>query len=215
MDPAGPMPDSSRPTPPGAARAGRRRAGARDGLVAGPDSFWAWLAELGTSPIRLTPDNVAVSMSVRWLGGMTVHGRFLDVQGAIHLPVDADDTVAVTVEIQADSVRTGIALRDRHLRGPLFLDAAHHPAIVFRGSDVMRLPTHIAVPGSLTIRGITRTEELRCSIAQLATGRRELLADLTLSRRAYRVGVPHGLRRLDPLFVVIGDEVRISIRVAL
>jgi hypothetical protein len=27
--------------------------------------------------------------------------------------------------------------------------------------------------------------------------------------------VPRGLRRLDPLFVVIGDEVRISIRVAL
>jgi len=78
----------------------------------------------------------------------------------------------------------------------------------------MRLPTHIAVPGSLTIRGITRTEELRCSIAQSATGR-ELLADVTLSRRAYGVGVPRGLRRLDPLFVVIGDEVRISIRVAL
>ena len=70
--------------------------------------------------------------------------------------------------------------------------------------------THIAVPGSLTIRGITRTEELRCSI----TGR-ELLGDATLSRRAYNVGVPRGLRRLDPLFVVIGDDVRISIRVAL
>jgi len=214
MDPAGPMPDSGRPTQPGAPRAGRRRAAARDGLVAGPDSCWAWLAELGTSPIRLTPDNVIVSMSVRWLGGMIVRGRFQDVRGAIHLPVDDDDTVAVTVEIKADSVRTGIGLRDRHLRGPLFLDAAHHPTILFRGSDVMRLPTHIAVPGSLTIRGITRTEELRCSITHTPT-RHELLADVTLSRRAYDVGVPRGLRRLDPLFVVIGDEVRISIRVAL
>ena len=213
MDPAGPMPDSSRPTS-GAARAGRRRAGARDGLVAGSESYWAWLAELGTSPIRLTPDNVAVSMSVRWLGGMIVRGRFTDVRGAIHLPIDEDDTVAVTVEVYADSVRTGVSLRDRHLRGPLFLDAARHPTITFRGADAMRLPTHIAVPGSLTIRGITRTEELRCSISRTPTGR-ELLADLTLSRRAYNVGVPRGLRRLDPLFVVIGDEVRISIRVAL
>lgn len=213
MDPAGPMPDSSRPTS-GAARAGRRRAGARDGLVAGSESCWAWLAELGTSPIRLTPDNVAVSMSVRWLGGMIVRGRFTDIRGAIHLPVDEDDTVAVTVEVYADSVRTGISLRDRHLRGPLFLDAARHPTIMFRGADVLRLPTHIAVPGSLTIRGITRTEELRCSISRTPTGR-ELVADLTLSRRAYNVGVPRGLRRLDPLFVVIGDEVRISIRVAL
>ena len=213
MDPVGPMPGNSRPTP-GAARAGRRRSGARAGLAADPDSRWAWLAELGTSPIRLTPENVAVSMSVRWLGGLIVRGRFADVRGAIHLPIDDDDTVAVTVEVYAESVRTGISLRDHHLRGPLFLDAAHHPIIMFRGGDVMRLPTHIAVPGSLTLRGITRTEELRCSIAQSATGR-ELLADLTLSRRAYNVGVPRGLRRLDPLFVVIGDEVRISIRVTL
>jgi len=198
----------------GPARAGRRRAGARDGASPTLDGRWSWLAPLGSSPIRLTPDNVVATVSVRWLGGMIVRGRFTDVRGVIHLPADVDDTVAVTAEIRADSVRTGISLRDRHLRGPLFLDAAHHPVITFRGGDVMRLPTHIAVPGSLTIRGITRTEELRCSIADTGS-RRELLADVTLSRRAYNVGVPRGLRRLDPLFVVIGDEVRISIRVIL
>jgi hypothetical protein len=38
---------------------------------------------------------------------------------------------------------------------------------------------------------------------------------VTLSRRAYSVGVPTGLRKLDPLFVVIGDEVRISVTVRL
>jgi 3-(3-hydroxy-phenyl)propionate hydroxylase len=145
---------------------------------------------------------------------MIVRGRFADVRGLIHMPADDEDTVAVTVEVRADSVRTGIALRDRHLRGPLFLDALHHPLITFRGSDVMRLPTHIAVPGSLTIRGVTRTEELRCAIGE-RDGRPELTADVTLSRRAYGVGAPRGWRRLDPLFVVIGDEVRISITVLL
>jgi 3-(3-hydroxy-phenyl)propionate hydroxylase len=130
------------------------------------------------------------------------------------VPVHDSDTAAVTVEVGADSVRTGISLRDRHLRGPLFLDAVRHPVITFRGGDVMRLPTHIAVPGSLTIRGVTRTEELRCQIGD-PSPRRDLFADVTLSRRAYNVGVPTGLRRLDPLFVVIGDEVRISVRVTL
>jgi polyisoprenoid-binding protein YceI len=153
-------------------------------------------------------------MSVRWLGGMIVRGRFVDVQGMIHLPTSDDDTMAVTVEVRADSVRTGISLRDRHLRGPLFLDAAHHPLITFRGGDALRLPAHIAVPGSLTIRGITRTEELRCSIGE-ADSPRELTADVTLDRRAYDVGVPRGIRRLDPLFMVIGDEVRVAIRVVL
>ena len=207
---SGPRPGSGPPSA-GSARAGRRRAAARDGTGAALSDRWAWLAPLGTASIRLTPDNVVVTMSVRWLGGMLVRGRFIDVRGMIHLPTDDEDTAAVTVEVRADSIRTGISLRDRHLRGPLFLDAARHPTITFRGGDVMRLPTHVAVPGSLTIRGVTRTEELRCSLDDAASG--QLAADVTLSRRAYGVGVPTGIRRLDPLFVVIGDEVRIAIRV--
>lgn len=198
--------------PLGSARANRRRAGARDGVGAAAEGRWAWLGPLGTKPIRLTPDNVVVTVAVRWLGGMIVRGRFMDVHGTIHVPAAEDDTAAVTVEVRADSIRTGIGLRDRHLRGPLFLDAAQYPTITFRGGDVMRLPTHVAVPGSLTIRGVTRTEELRCSMDDIASGG-PLAADLTLSRRAYGIGVPRGLRRLDPLFAVIGDEVRISIRV--
>lgn len=198
----------------GPARAGRRRATARDGTAAGANGRWAWLSPLGSEPVRLTPDNTHVSIAVRWLGGLVVRGTFADVRGTIHVPVDDDDTAAVTVEVRTDSVRTGISLRDRHLRGPLFLDAQRYPTISFRGGDVMRLPTHVAVPGSLTVRGVTRTEELRCSLDDVAT-RRELVADVILSRRAYGVGVPHGLRRLDPLFVVIGDDVRIGIRVSL
>ena len=209
MEP-GPIHGSDRTTP-GAARTGRRRQGAFDGSRSGLESRPEWLAQLGPGPVRLTPDNVEVEMSVRWLGGLVVRGRFIDVRGTIHFP-DSAGTGAVTVEIRADSVRTGISLRDRHLRGPLFLDAARHPVITFRGGDIMRLPNYIAVPGSLTIRGVTRTEELRCAIENAPSGHR-LMGEVTLSRRVYGVGVPHGLRRLDPLFVVIGDDVRISLRV--
>ena len=208
----GPVSGSNR-APLGPVRAGRRRLGAPENLGGVDMGRWAWLSPLGSEPIRLTPDNTVVTISVRWLGGMIVRGRFMDVRGMIHVPVGDDDTAAVTVEIRADSVRTGIGLRDRHLRGPQFLDAAHHPLITFRGGDVMRLPTHIAVPGSLTIRGVTRTEELRCSLERVGTAR-ELIGDTTLSRRAYNVGVPTGLRRLDPLFVVIGDELRVSVVVS-
>ena len=211
MEP-GPVHGSDRTTG-GPARVGRRRQGAAENLRVGSDTRPEWLAQLGPGPLRLTPDNVRVEMSVRWLGGLIVRGRFMEVRGTIHLP-DASGTAAVTVEIRADSVRTGISLRDRHLRGPLFLDAARHPVITFRGGDIMRLTTAIAVPGSLTIRGVTRTEELRCSL-ESESAQRTLVADVTLSRRAYDVGVPRGLRRLDPLFAVIGDEVKISVRVSI
>ena len=72
--------------PPVPLDAGRRRAATRDGTGAALGDRWAWLAPLGASPIRLTPDNVVVTMSVRWLGGMIVRGRFMDVRGIIHVP---------------------------------------------------------------------------------------------------------------------------------
>jgi polyisoprenoid-binding protein YceI len=212
MEP-GPIPGRGRASPE-VPRPNRRRLGALESARDGVGKQWAWLDSLGPGPIRLTPENVTVAISVRWLGGLSVRGTFADVRGSIHVPSSDDGTAAVTVEIRADSVRTGISLRDRHLRGPMFLDAARHPMITFRGSDVMRLPSHVALPGSLTIRGVTRTEELRCSLGGFDS-RREIVATTTLSRRAYGVGQPSGVRRLDPLFVVIGDEVTISIRVTL
>ena len=212
MDP-GPMPGSDRAAA-GPARTGRRRMGARDTGATDAGGRWSWLSALGDGPVRLTADNVLVEMSVRWLGGLIVRGVFREVRGVIHVPRYDDDNAAITVEVAADSVRTGISLRDRHLRGPLFLDATHHPTVTFRGGDAMRLPTHIAIPGSLTIRGVTRTEELRCPLDGFTAGA-SLCGAVMLSRRAYGVGVPTGLRRLDPLFVVIGDDVRISVTVRL
>jgi polyisoprenoid-binding protein YceI len=212
MDPE-PMPGSDRAAT-GPARVGRRRLGGREDGVAAVGTRWSWLSALGGGPVRLTAENASVEMSVRWLGGMIVRGVFREVRGVIHVPRHDDESAAVTVEVAADSVRTGITLRDRHLRGPLFLDAGHHPTVTFRGGDVMRLPTHVAIPGSLTIRGVTRTEELRCPLDGFEAGS-SLRGAVTLSRRAYSVGVPTGLRKLDPLFVVIGDEVRISVTVRL
>jgi polyisoprenoid-binding protein YceI len=175
----------------------------------------AWLSRLTPGPIRLSPENTTVAFAVRWLGGLIVRGTFGGVRGVIHVPDDDATAASVSVELASDGIRTGISLRDRHLRGPLFLDASHHPTITFRGGSVMRWPTHLAVPGSLTIRGITRTEELHCTLDEEPGVRRDLVVTLTLSRRSYAVGSPRGLRRLDPLFMVIGDEIRISARVRL
>ena len=106
----GPISGSNRAASMGPARAGRRRLGAREGSAV-EDGHWSWLASLGTGPIRLTPENVIVAIAVRWLGGFIVRGRFMDVRGTNHVPAHEVDTAAVTVEVLADSVRTGISLR--------------------------------------------------------------------------------------------------------
>src|SRR5438105_2814705 len=100
----------------------------------------------------------------------TVRGTFDGVRGTIHLPDGDIGRASVHVEVALESVRTGIGIRDRHLRGPHFFDAAQHRTATFRGGSILRWPVHWSLPGSLTLRGVTWTEELLCHIED-ASGR--------------------------------------------
>ena len=81
------------------------------------------------SPFDLGVSNASVSFRVRWFGVVTVSGRFDAITGTLLVGNDEDD-LAVTVDVSSASVKTGIALRDRHLRGRRFLGrrtASGHP----------------------------------------------------------------------------------------
>jgi polyisoprenoid-binding protein YceI len=168
--------------------------------------------------MALSADNTTVGFSVRWLGVLTVRGSFSQISGVVRIPEGDLARVSVRAEVGLESVRTGIGLRDRHLRGGDFFEVSRHPVATFRGGSSMRWPTHITLPGSLTIRGQTCTEELACQVQDPRIDGRPtpcvtIRATAKIDRRAYGVGVVHGLRRLDPLFHVIGDEIVIEITV--
>ena len=154
-----------------------------------------------------------IHFSVRHMVVARVRGQFARWTGTV-LAEDGDlSRGTVEVVIDASSIDTGVADRDKHLKSADFFDVERFPELTFKGRGTRKLnETSLRLTGDLTIRGVTRTEELRCALDGVATGG-GLVADATLSRRAYGVGVPRGLRRLDPLFAVIGDDVRISIRV--
>jgi len=67
------------------------------------------------------------------------------------------------VEVTATTLRTGVDLRDEHLRGENWLDAAHHPSITLEVTGTT-LATPIAanrpamarVRGRFTLHGVTR-----------------------------------------------------------
>jgi polyisoprenoid-binding protein YceI len=175
-------------------------------------------ASLGVQDIALTAQNTSVSFSVRWLGVLTVRGSFSQISGVVRIPDGDLARVSVRAEVGLESVRTGIGLRDRHLRGGDFFEVSRHPVATFRGGSSMRWPTHVTLPGSLTIRGHTCTEELACEIQDPRIDGRPtscvtIRATAHVDRRAFGIGVVHGLRRLDPLFHLIGDEVVIEIGV--
>jgi polyisoprenoid-binding protein YceI len=86
-----------------------------------------------------------------------VRGRFTRFGGAIH-GADGDLTAAsVAVEIDADSIDTGVTDRDNHLKSPDFFDVAAFPKLSFQSTKVEALGEgNFRLHGQLTIRGTTR-----------------------------------------------------------
>jgi polyisoprenoid-binding protein YceI len=85
-----------------------------------------------------------------------VRGRFPDVEATV---MEAGDRSASSVEavIQVASIDTGDEKRNAHLRSVDFFDAANHPEIRFRSTELKPAgEDRFELAGELTIRGVTR-----------------------------------------------------------
>jgi polyisoprenoid-binding protein YceI len=98
-----------------------------------------------------------VRFSVRHLVIAKVRGQFSRWTGTITVPDGDFDRASVNVTIDASSIDTGVADRDRHLRSEDFLDAERHPEITFATSRVEPgAGDRLRLVGPLTIRGVSR-----------------------------------------------------------
>ena len=109
----------------------------------------------------IDPDHSTISFSVKYMMITTVHGRFDSFRGRIKLDLDRPDNAAVEVEIDADSINTGIGARDTHLRSADFFDVERYPKATFRSTSIESNGGRFVIAGELTIRGITRSLSLR------------------------------------------------------
>ncbi len=87
----------------------------------------------------------------------TARGKFTRFEGRIDIDRDHIERSSVWVRIDASSIDTGIATRDKHLRGPEFFNVAKFPAITFKSRGVKQTGGESAdIVGDLTMHGTTR-----------------------------------------------------------
>lgn len=169
-------------------------------------------AHPGELRLVLDPASLQVGFTAS-LGPFPVRGSFGDVRGVLEIPPAGIEHAALTVEVGAASLTTGLAMRDRHLRGPSFLDAAHHPCITWVNHLVAHDNGDLIVAGRLTLRGHERELRTRCTLARAGQGagaRIVLGATLDIACREHGVAVPVGIDRLNPIFLVVGKRVRVD-----
>jgi polyisoprenoid-binding protein YceI len=104
----------------------------------------------------IDPAHSEVGFVARHLMVSKVRGSFTQVSGEITV---AEDPLAstVTVHIPTESINTGVADRDTHLRNSDFLDVEKYPELTFRSTGLTQ-PSgdKFKLNGELTIREVTR-----------------------------------------------------------
>lgn len=146
-----------------------------------------------TWQINTTGSRLEFAVKQRILGilGMTVRGRFVDVQGTVTIDERVPENSSVEAVIRSASIDTGISGRDRHLRSADFFDVERYPQISFQSRSVEPIDAtagRYRVIGSLTVKGISREVVLELSAdPEQNVNQRDLhfVATTTVSRRDF------------------------------
>lgn len=86
----------------------------------------------------------------------TVRGSFKEFEGTAHIDTTTPANSKVELTIKAESIDTGVADRDGHLRSGDFFESETHPDITFSSTNVERDGSDWTVTGDLTIKGVSK-----------------------------------------------------------
>jgi len=143
-----------------------------------------------------------------------VRGRFNEFEGRIQADRARPEASSVELTIQAASIDTANASRDKDLRGADFFDVEKYPTITFRSTRVTpKGKDSYDVAGTLTMRGVSKEVTLPVTFLGFMKNMRGVEAAgfetaVTLNRKDF--GIVWN-RALDAGGVLLGDEVYVSI----
>jgi polyisoprenoid-binding protein YceI len=105
---------------------------------------------------EIDPSHSGIEVVARHLMVSKVRGRFGVFGGTVHVD-EVPEKSWVEATIDAASIDTGNADRDKHLRSGDFLDVEQYPEITFRSTATeITGENTLTVTGDLTVRGTTR-----------------------------------------------------------
>ena len=112
---------------------------------------------LQTGEYTVDPTHTRIGFVARHAMVTKVRGAFNQFEGTGFFDADDPTSSKLQLTIRADSIDTGNADRDAHLRGNDFFDMEQYPEITFASTSVEKVgDDEYRVTGDLTIKGLTR-----------------------------------------------------------
>ena len=150
-----------------------------------------------------------VEFTVRHLGVGRSPGRFDTFRGEI---VTAENPLesTVTAEIDTDSINTGNADRDAHVRGSDFLDTDRFPTATFRSTGIRADGEDYLIDGEFTLHGVTKPVTLEAELGGFTDNGQGgtligISASTTVNRTDFGVGPEGG--------AMLGEKIKITLEI--
>ncbi len=143
-----------------------------------------------------------------------VRGRLRDLKGTILIEPGKPEASSVEFTIQAKSIDTGVADRDKHLRSADFFDVEKFPEISFKSTKIVPAgKDRYDVTGSFTMHGVTKVITIPVTLLGIAKDpwgneRAGFEVVMSLNRKDY--GIVWN-KILDAGGTMLGEEVSIAI----
>ena len=149
------------------------------------------------------PENSSIKFFVK--ASVAINGAFDKWDATLTMSSPDVATAVLDVKIQAASVNTGSGMKDNELKGDKFFDVKQDPLITFHSTKVVQTsPETFDVPGTFTIRGVSKPETLTLTLSGKGTGNGEVKGTMAFDRKDY------GMNRGIP-FIKIADRVEVNV----
>lgn len=165
--------------------------------------------------LTIDPNHSEADFSIKHMAISRVHGQFSHITGTIVLDTKDMAKSSVHAVIPIKTIDTGVAMRDKDLRGKDFFNVAKYPDMTFQSTSVAPDKGGYKVVGNLTMHGVTRPVTLQMNKPSRPVNlhgkiHRGFQATTTLKRKNFGLNW-HGL--LPDGNAMIGNTVKITLDV--
>ncbi len=110
-----------------------------------------------TTTWKIDPAHSVAEFKIKHMMIANVKGKFSGINGTLNFDEASPANSTVEASIPLETVSTGDAQRDGHLKSADFFNVEVHPTMTFKSTKIeVKKPGELAVTGDLTIHGITK-----------------------------------------------------------
>ena len=152
---------------------------------------------------KVTPVKSSIKFAVK--ASVPIEGVFDKWDATMTFTSNHAEDGVLDVKIQAASVNTGSGMKDGKLKSKDFFDVDQDPYITFHSTKIVQTgPTTFDIPGTFTIRGVSKPETLSLNLTGKGTGHGEVTGTMAFDRKEFGMnsGIP---------FIKIADRVEVTV----